>query len=244
VTGPAAPLGHEESAEALAAYALGALPEEEAHRLEAHLVGCDGCRGLLAELRVAVDALPAAAPPVSPPPELKERIMGVVRSEAQLLDAAGKRADEPEPERRRRARRFPFALPRPAVAAVAVVGLAGAGALGFALGSGDGDGPGARTLEARMAGGAPDTHMAVRVSDGRATVSLRDMPSPPPRRVWQLWVRSGDRPPVPAGTFVLRSGQIEVPRRVRRGDQLLVTDEPPGGSPVPTRAPVAVTQRA
>ena len=39
--------------------------------------------------------LPVAVPPVSPPKELKSRVMSVVESEAELLQAAGSEADRP-----------------------------------------------------------------------------------------------------------------------------------------------------
>ena len=44
---------------------------------------------------MAADTLPLAAVQVGPPPELRDRIMAVVRSEAELLSAAEARADAP-----------------------------------------------------------------------------------------------------------------------------------------------------
>ncbi|MDQ3740148.1 MAG: zf-HC2 domain-containing protein, partial [Actinomycetota bacterium] len=59
----------------VAAYALGALPAEDARRFEQHLRTCVMCRTDLEQLAPVVDALPAAAEPVPPPPALKKRIM-------------------------------------------------------------------------------------------------------------------------------------------------------------------------
>ena len=89
-------LEHRESSESLAAYALGALPDEESARVRRHLADCRECRAEFEWLRVAADALPASVAPVDPPPELKGRIIAVVESQAELLQAAGERADRPE----------------------------------------------------------------------------------------------------------------------------------------------------
>ena len=93
---------HREFSESLAAYALGALSEEESTRIREHLSGCRDCRAELDWLRAAVDTLPASTPQVDPPPELKSRVMQIVNSEAELLRAAGEAADRPEPAPRRR----------------------------------------------------------------------------------------------------------------------------------------------
>ncbi|HWT22711.1 MAG TPA: zf-HC2 domain-containing protein, partial [Solirubrobacteraceae bacterium] len=118
-TGP----GHGAWSDAVGAYVLGALPAEECARFEAHLAACAACRHDVADLQAAADALPASVPQVAPPQELKGRIMAIVESEAELLAAAGERADRPagareaEPQRRGMARRMRGWTLRPAVAA-------------------------------------------------------------------------------------------------------------------------------
>jgi anti-sigma factor RsiW len=77
-------------------YVLRALPDDEHERFSSHLAGCAECRRDVADLQMAADTLPLAAVQVPPPPELEDRIMAVVRSEAELLGAAGARADEPK----------------------------------------------------------------------------------------------------------------------------------------------------
>lgn len=242
MSGEAFTRAHDEAAEALGAYALGALPDDEAARVEAHLGECDRCREDLAALRLAVDALPGAAPPVDAPPELKDRVMSVVRAESELLQAAGEKADRP-PEPRPR-RRLGSLLARPAFAAAAAAGLAVAAIVGFVIGGGADTGGSVRTIGAQVtsvAGATPNTSAALRVRDRRATLMVRDMPEPPAQKVYEVWVKHGTSAAVPAGTtFVVRSGDIPIAHSVHHGDQVMVTAEPSGGSPTPTSPPMIV----
>ena len=246
MSGEAFTRAHSEAAEALGAYALGALPDDEAARVQAHLRECDRCREDLAALRLAVDALPSAAPPVDAPPELEDRVMSVVRAEAELLQAAGEGADRP-PEPRRH-RRLGALLARPAFAAAAAAGLAIAAIVGFVIGGGADTGGSVRTVQANVtsvAGVTAKTSAALRVSDHRATLMVRDMPEPPAQKVYEVWVKHGGGAPVPAGTtFVVRSGDIPIAHSVNHGDQVLVTAEPTGGSLTPTSPPMIVARPA
>jgi anti-sigma-K factor RskA len=233
--------GHGRWDDTLAAYLLGALPDAEVDEFERHLAGCERCRDEAASLRVAVDVLPVAVPPVSPPKELKSRVMRVVESEAELLQAAGTEADRPA--RRRRGLRGLF--PRPVITAAAAAAALAVGVVaGIAIVGGD-DGGGQRTLAARVTDPlAATTARASLVVDGsRAKLVVRGMPAPESGRVYQVWLKRRDTVPVPAGaTFMLRSGDVAIPRAVRPGDQVLVTSEPDGGSQVPTRRPIVVAQ--
>ena len=234
--------GHGRWDDTLAAYLLGALPDAEVEEFEGHLAGCERCRDEAASLRVAVDVLPGAVPPVSPPKELKSRVMSIVESEAELLQAAGTEADRPA--RRRRGLRGLF--PRPVITAAAAAAALAVGVVaGIAVVGGDDGGGGQRTLAARVTDPlAATTARASLVVDGsRAKLVVRGMPAPESGRVYQVWLKRGDRVPVPAGaTFMLRSGNVAIPRAVRDGDQVMVTSEPEGGSPVPTRQPIVVAQ--
>ena len=116
------------------------------------------------------------------------------------------------------------------------------------IGGGFQSGSASRTVQARVtqaAGVVPSTRAAVRVNDGRATLMVRNMPEPPAEKVYEVWVRRGDRTPAPAGTtFVARSGDIPIAHAVGRGDRVLVTAEPKGGSQAPTSAPIIVANPA
>jgi anti-sigma-K factor RskA len=81
------------------------------------------------------------------------------------------------------------------------------------------------------------------VDGSRAKLVVRGMPAPESGRVYQVWLKRTDKVPVPAGaTFMVRSGEVAIPRSVSDGDQVLVTSEPEGGSPAPTRRPIVVAQ--
>src|SRR5581483_4692456 len=59
----------------LAAFALDALEEAEAAAVEAHLETCAECQARLEEFREVAAALAQRLPPLSPPPELGQRIL-------------------------------------------------------------------------------------------------------------------------------------------------------------------------
>ena len=246
VTGP----GHGAWGDAIGAYVLGALPAEECVGFEAHLTVCAACRDDVADLQGAADALPASVPQVAPPPELKVRIMAVVESEAALLAAAGERADRPPaapaPDRGRfgRLRGWTF---RPALAAACAAALLLIGGVaGALLGGGSAD---VRTVAATVdAAQAPGARVRLQVVDGRGTLVAEKMPPPPGGRVYQVWLKRPGRDPQPTDVLwsVRRDGsaQVAVPGSLDGVQAVLVTDEPAGGSEVPSKAPVITAQPA
>jgi anti-sigma factor RsiW len=229
-------LDHRECAEALSAYALGALPDSESVRVRDHLATCHECRAELEWLRAAVDTLPASAPQVQPPPELKTRIMELVEAEAELLRAAGEAADRaPAVSRQRRRRLAGMPALRPALAFGA--GLAAIAVVVAVLASGGGTST--RTIQAQVtgAGHGGRAQASLRVRGARAELVVRGLPAPAADHVDELWVQHGGAAPAPAGTFLVQSGSVEVARPVRPGDRVLVTVEPGRGTSAPTTTP-------
>ena len=237
---------HDHWADSTAAYLLGALPDDEVAGFEHHLETCAACRRELAELRVAADALPASAPPVTPPAALKTRIMAVVESDAELLSAAGEGADRPAvapaPARRRGWLSGLLARPAPAAALAALLLLAGG--VGGALVAGGGE-EGARTITAQVnRAAAPDARVSLEVDgDGRGVLVGRNLPPPPRGRIYQVWLlRPGAKAPEPTpalfGVSTDGSAAVAVPGNLDGVKQVLVTHEPLGGSRAPTRAPI------
>lgn len=232
---------HERWSDAVAAYLLGALDDDERVGFEAHLEGCPDCREELEFLRVASDALPVSAPQIEPPPELKDRIMSVVNAEAQLLSAAGAPADEPPKERTGRAWRW---LRPPMLAAVAAAVLIVGVLVGVLVRSATG--PVTRTVVAQVE--EPGASARLEQRGDRAELIASGLPDPGPGRVYQVWIkRPGAGPQPTAALFTTdRSGDAEVgvPGSLDGVEAVLVTSEPAGGSTTPTRAPVIAVEPA
>lgn len=230
-------LEHRECTESLGAYVLGALPDAESAQVELHLAACRECQAEVEWLRVAADALPASVPQIDPPPALKDRLMGIVEAEAELLRAAGQAADRPprhwRPPRRRSR---PFLAWRPAAALAAM----GAVALTVVLATAGG-GSGTRTFHAQLLGQAlPGARASLVLRGTHAELVVSRLRVPTADHVDEVWIEHGSSPPVPAGTFVVTSGSIDVTRPVRSGDHVLVTVEPGRGTRAPTTPPFLV----
>ena len=67
--------------ELIAIYALGALPREERQAVDRHLAGCASCRALAAEALAAVRTLQFAVEPVTPAPEMKQRMLARIQAD-------------------------------------------------------------------------------------------------------------------------------------------------------------------
>jgi hypothetical protein len=180
-------------------------------------------------------------PQLTAPPPVRDRVMAIVRAESELLRAAGHGVDRPEPPPPPpRRRRLPSLRPLPAIALTCVALAVGFGG-GALLSSGDG-GVMPRTVVAQVDAHGAKGHLRV-TADG-AKLELSRMPPPPEGRVYQVWLQRGGArtPPAPTDALfsVSRDGDasVDVPGDLRDVDAVLVTDEPPGGSSRPTRAPV------
>ncbi|MDX6727866.1 MAG: hypothetical protein QOK49_2671 [Baekduia sp.] len=220
-------------------WVLGALDDDEAAAFATHLESCQACRDAVAQVQPVADVLPMAAPQVVPPQALKDRIMAVVESEAQLLRAAGPEADRPPPRAtepsgrpswRRRLRPMPAAVLATALLALGV-------AAGVLLSAGGG------STTTRPGFGPTGAEVALRVSNGsHGELDLQHMPAPPPGRVYQVWLVTGRHQPRPTHTlFTVPSdgrARVDILESLKGTDKVLVTAEPSGGSSRPTSAPV------
>ncbi len=232
------------------AYLLGALPEHEVFSFERHLADCAQCQSDIHELTSAVDLLGGAVPAMAAPPELGERIRGIVRAEAELLRAAGPDADRPVPAPRRRFRGLAMRIrvpelslrPRIAVATTLAVGalcglVVGATLLG-------GSTPRTRTISADILqpGVAQDASATLHITGQSGTISVSNFPSPPAGRVYEVWLQGAGRMPRPTDALFSvnskGSGTVAVPGSLHGVREVLVTAEPLGGSLVPTRSPI------
>jgi anti-sigma-K factor RskA len=227
-----------------APYVLGALTEEEHEVFRRHIESCAVCREEVAALQVVASALPAAAPQLSAPPELKQRVMASVYEDARRREAQDAVAAE-RPARR------PRAAKRPARggwlglrANLAVTGLAVAAVLALAVVVlSSGGGTGTKVIRAQVL--VPRASASLSVAGGHAQLSIADMPQAGPGRVYEVW-REGSGAPQPTDALftVSSSGDatVGVPGGVAGVKAVLVTSEPLGGSRVPTRMPVIVAR--
>lgn len=217
-----------------AAYVLGALGSEEAELYREHLHSCAPCREEIDELQPAADALPETAPRFAASEALVQKVMATVRSEAELLNAAGPQADRPAVKRsRRRTRRVALLAATLTMAAGIAVG-----ALVVASGpSGD-----ERVTTAHVAASAFGAQARLRQSSERAELVVAGMPQPPAGKVYQVWLARAHGAPQPTDALFSvtadGSGSVDVPGSLRGVKRLMVTAEPIGGSRHPTSAPV------
>ena len=207
-----------------AAYVLGSLEPAEADAFRRHIAECDACRDEVAAYEQITHALPAASAQKPVPRELRRRVLKEVRATPKA-GGAPSRVTVPRSWR-------PRAAWGGALAAVAVVVI-----LAIVLSSG---GSGTRTIEA-SAGSAE-----LRITGDHADLIVHRLPQLPAGRIYQMWVQRGNGRPLPTGTlFSVSAGgtaAVGVPGTLSGDSAVLVTQEPAGGTPAPTSAPVIVAR--
>ncbi len=229
---------HRDWLDSAAAFLLGALADDERDQFQRHLAGCRRCQEMVDGLGPTVDVLTLAVPVAVPSADLRRRVMHAIGV-----------ADQPQPTPRRRLPGPLLARPRLASAfagLLVVVGLA----IGFGIGASTSGGPTAaasRSVAARVdQSRAPGAQAALAIQDGQITLIAHHLPPPPPGRIYEVWLALPGRAPAPTSTlFSVRSdgsADVGVPATARHGLQVLVTDERAGGSNVPTRQPIIVSQ--
>lgn len=231
---------HEQYAEDVGAFVLGALSELEASALERHAATCAICHAEIDKLRAAAEALPASVTPVQPSAALKESLMRTVAAEARGRASA-------------RPARLRFRLPsaglrlRPAMAWVSAAFLLAVGIAAGAVGAGVlGDGDSARTVSARVdVTRMAEASASLVVPDDRgdpAVLRVQGLPEAGRGRVYQLWLRRGAEV-VPGPLFTPHSdgtGAAAIPEGLRGVDAVMVTREFEGGARVPSEKPLIV----
>ena len=220
-----------------AAYVLGALEDDELTRYRAHIDGCAQCRSEVAELQVVVDELPASVPAITAPEGLRERILRNVRSEAELLNAAGHAADQPVKSGQPWYRRNDFML---GAGAAAAAGLAALVAVLIAIGSSSH--AKITVIPGKGVGAARTAEVSLKQGNGRAELVVAHMPPPGLGRIYEVWLVHGKEAPRPTNSLFSvtsgGSGAVDVPNSLHGVKEVLVTSEPEGGSQHPTRQPV------
>lgn len=225
------------------AWALGTLPDDRIDDFLAHLAGCPICQAELERAQQLLDAMVDAIPATDPPPALRARVLAGVKAEAALSRAADESQDRTRTNGKQR--RIGPAVLVGAVAAVAIAAIA-------VLGLRDDDGttqpssPSTRTITGTVteAGGGTRARAQVITRASISRLELTSLAAPPQGQVYQVWVvRTGGQATATGELFsVSRSGNttVSLPALGDDVEQVIVTAEPPRGSPTPTLPAVAV----
>jgi hypothetical protein len=172
--------------------------------------------------------LPAATPQYAVPRGLRRRVMREVRTTAK----AGAPATHAPWFAGLRLRPRELLAGGLAVVAVAVI-------VAVVLGSG---GAGSRVVQASVAGSSGSAE--VRISGGKGELIVHNLPQPRAGRIYEVWFEHGHGKPAPTNTlFSVTSagaGNVGLPGDLHGVSSVLVTQEPAGGSLVPTTSPVIV----
>lgn len=209
-----------------AAYALGALEPREAAEYLRHLTICTRCREELAALAPVADALASTVPQVPVPPDLRRRVMHAVEDRPKRVD-----------RRHRRPSRFP--MPGIALAA-GIATVCVAVILAFVVIQ-PGRDP-SRVVSASVMGSPGAAQLHISHNHGELVVS--HLPPPLAGRIYEVWLKRGSTSPAPTSALfsVTANGAatVDVPGNLRGVSQILVTQEPAGGSRVSTHRPLIV----
>lgn len=219
----------------LAAYLLESLEEDEQRAVEQHLEGCRACREDLAWLRPAIDLLPESVAQVNAPPELRERLLAEIRSEA--AEAAAQTSAERKREKPARAGFVRGFLLRPATG-LAAVALIAAAIGGYALNEGGSD-SGGSTVTIPAQGPGPLRAKLERSGDS-GILKLTGLQQASSSHVYEAWIQRGDEIH-PTALFDARhngTANVSLENRLGDADAVMVTVEPRGGSHQPTSPPV------
>jgi anti-sigma-K factor RskA len=237
---------HERIVEELAAYVLESLEGPERMRIEAHVVTCAACTGLLKEYRAVLGALPLSLEPMAPPAEAWKEIRKIARV--------------------RRSHRRPLPttaiitgwLPTvkwPAVAALMASLLIWNVVLQREVAR-QSQGPQVEALARRpgqliiLAGaGAPtaSARLLVAADSGHGHLAIAGLTPLPPARTYQLWFVRAGAPTVTGATFnVDAQGRawvsVDTPVPFHEVREIVVTDEVAPGSVAPTGSYLLVTR--
>jgi anti-sigma factor RsiW len=208
-----------------AAYVLGALEPAEADAFRRHLAECEACRDEVAAYEQVTEVMPAGSESYELPGGLRRRVMHEVR-------ATPKPAGTTRPAVRAPRSWRPLTALAGALAVVIVAAI-----VAIALSAG---GSGTRTIEA-SAGNAE-----LRITGGHGDLIVQRLPQLPAGRIYQMWVQRGNGPPAPTGTlFSVSAGgtaAVGVPGSLDGVSAVMVTEEPAGGTPAPTTAPLIIAR--
>ncbi|GAA3395928.1 anti-sigma factor [Streptomyces roseoviridis] len=231
----------------VAAYALGALDDDERKDFDAHLQACEACRQEAAEFQATTARL-AAAVAQPPPPAAKAQVMAAIDGVRQLPPRIPSASAAPAIGGILRRRAVPLAL----AASVAAAALGGVAVWQTQNGndleqqarqaqqrldevSAVLAAPDARTVHGKAVNGALTTVVSSQQRN-KAVFTAGNLPAPGAGKTYQLWL-DHDGTMRPAG-LIQGDGTIVLSGDPADAGAVGLTLEPAGGSPQPTTAPL------
>jgi anti-sigma-K factor RskA len=220
----------------VAPYLLGSLDANEHNSFEAHLKECQRCREEVVELEPGLASL-AAANAVTPPADLRERVLSAVTGESTAPFEANTEAAA-------RARNWWSRWLMPAAAILIVVvgafAIFGTNPIDAVL-----DAPDATTVALaasdEFTGPPPsDAQVTFSASQQSAVLEFDTLVDPDGDNVYEAWL-IGASGPIPAGTFTPDADGavvIKLDGTAQPGTVVAVTVVPAGGSLQPSGAPL------
>ncbi len=242
----------EDLRELIGPYVLGACTPAEAADVRARMVVDAAFRREVESYDAVRDALlEAPAPDAAPDVATKARVMDVVRQEAALFSAAEPEAAadvRPALAWRSWLTAALEALRRPRPLAALATALVVIVVAGVAIGGGSSGDRDVTVVAGQVLGDAASRGQAEVVVDGDAgELRLSGFPAAGEGRQYQVWVRTGQDDPRPTTVLFEVDGNGDASARIpaealRDSDSVLLTSEPDGGSPAPTRDPVLLVE--
>lgn len=227
-------------------YVAGCADADECRRVEIWLASGDGtAHAAYAEAMTVVHAVPLAIESIDPPAHLRGRLISRCDGTAGKVPAITTHG----------ATHNIFRWPLYGMTAIAACLAV---ALGLSMFRHDADASHWQNVQRVMA--SPDVNFArmdvVPVSAGgtqsargaygrvlycpntkQYEVHVFDLAPPPPGRVYELWLITSDKKPLPAGTFNVKANRGMIMATLPPGTNVImaaITDEPDGGSATPT----------
>jgi Anti-sigma-K factor rskA len=224
-----------------AVYLLGLLGDEQNDAFLEHARSCAVCRDEIGSLQATVDVLPATVPQLPAPESVKTRVMAVVRKEA-LPET---RSPLREPARRRWLAPAQLKPRRSALALGAAVLVAAGAAIGaHSASSPSGGSTRVVSADVTIAGARASLHL----SAGHDWLTVAGIPQPPAGQVYEIWVKrpGGSAQPTSSLFTPTKAGTATaaVPGTLSRASEVMVTQEPAGGSLAPTSTAIIVARVA
>lgn len=241
-----------EAEDLLGAYALEALPEDEARRIEEHLRTCAEHRAAAAELRGTSALLPLTVEEGNPSPDLRTRIVEAVKAQparpvppvppAEPVAIAGETQRTTVVPMRRISRlpRWAGRSSRFAVAAALALALGVGGLIGYQLGhAGTGQVAYSFQGDATAAPGA-EARLVYFKDRGQSVVAASGLPRLASGQVYEMWLIK-DGVAVDKGISTSATGDLaaQLSGDLSQFQQFAITIEPKE-EPVPTTKPILV----